>query len=325
MSEIVIYKTKDKKTQIEVKFENDTVWLTQQQMAELFGQTKQNISLHLNNCFKEKELTRGATVKESLTVQNEGNRSVKRKLEYYNLDVIISVGYRVKSIRGTQFRQWATQRLKDYLIEGVAINEKRLEQKNKEIKILHDGIRILSRVIKEKTDTTVDFAWLHEFNKGLQLLDDYDHESLDRTGKNKRKAIYPSIKDYMHLIDAMRRGFNSQIFGKEKDKGFESAINQIKQTFGNKDAYPSIEEKAAMLLYLVVKNHAFVDGNKRIAAACFLLFLEQNGLLYNSSEQPIISNEALASLTLFVASSKADEMNTVKQLLISVLNRNLLR
>lgn len=320
MSEIVIYKTKDKKAQIEVKFENDTVWLTQQQMAELFGQTKQNISLHLNNCFKEKELRKISVVKESLTTAADGK---KYKTKFYNLDVIISVGYRVKSVRGTQFRQWATQRLKDYLIEGVAINEKRLEQKNKEIKILHDGIRILSRVIEEKTNTTVDFAWLHEFNKGLQLLDDYDHESLDRTGKNKRKAKYPSIKDYMHLIDAMRRGFNSQIFGKEKDKSFESAINQIKQTFGNKDAYPSIEEKAAMLLYLVVKNHAFVDGNKRIAAACFLLFLEQNGLLFNSSEQPIISNEALASLTLFVASSKADEMSTVKQLLISVLNRNL--
>ena len=320
MSEIVIYKTKDKKAQIEVKFENDTVWLTQQQMAELFGQTKQNISLHLNNCFKEKELRKISVVKESLTTAADGK---KYKTKFYNLDVIISVGYRVKSVRGTQFRQWATQRLKDYLIEGVAINEKRLEQKNKEIKILHDGIRILSRVIEEKTNTTVDFAWLHEFNKGLQLLDDYDHESLDRTGKNKRKAKYPSIKDYMHLIDAMRRGFNSQIFGKEKDKSFESAINQIKQTFGNKDAYPSLEEKAAMLLYLVVKNHAFVDGNKRIAAACFLLFLEQNGLLFNSSEQPIISNEALASLTLFVASSKADEMSTVKQLLISVLNRNL--
>ncbi|MCE2849559.1 MAG: virulence protein RhuM/Fic/DOC family protein [Chitinophagaceae bacterium] len=230
MNEIIIYKSKDKKTQVDVKFENDTVWLTQQQMAELFGQTKQNISLHINNCFKEKELSKKATVKESLTVQKEGSRSVRRKLEYFNLDVIISVGYRVKSIRGTQFRQWATQRLKDFLTIGIAINEKQLEQQNKEIKILHDGIRILSR---------------------------------------------------------------------------------------------AIEEKAAMLLYLIVKNHAFVDGNKRIAAACFLLFLEQNGLLFNAQRQSIISNEALASLTLLVASSKAEEMETVKRLLISVLNRNL--
>lgn len=251
MNEVIIYKTKDKKTQIEVKFENDSVWLTQQQMAELFGQTKQNISLHINNCFKEKELRAVSVVKDSLTTAADGKRY---KTKFYNLDVIISVGYRVKSVRGTQFRQWATQRLKDYLIEGVAINEKRLYQKNKEIKILHDGISILSRVIEEKAGTIVDFAWLHEFNKGLQLLDDYDHESLDRTGKNKKKAKYPSVNDYKNLVEAMRLSFNSQIFGKEKDKGFESAINQIKQTLGNKNAYPYIEEKAAMLLYLIVKK-----------------------------------------------------------------------
>jgi len=323
LNEIIIYKTKDKKTQIDVKFENETVWLTQQQMAELFGQTKQNISLHINNCFKEKELSKKLTVKESLTVQKEGNRSVKRKLEYYNLDIIISVGYRVKSLRGTQFRQWATQRLRDYLIEGVAINEKRLEQKNKEIKILHDGIRILSRAIEEKIDDSKTYKWLNQFNLGLKLLDDYDHEKLDSSGKHKTKIKYPSLSQYVELIDQMHSEFNSTVFGKMKDESFESAINQIKQTFENKDVYPSIEEKAAMLLYLIVKNHAFVDGNKRIAAACFLLFLEQNGLLFNMHQQPIISNEALASLTLFVASSKADEMDTVKKLLISVLNRNL--
>lgn len=323
MNEIIIYKSKDKKTQIEVKFENETVWLTQQQMAELFGQTKQNISLHVNNCFKEKELSMKTTVKESLTVQKEGSRTVKRKLEYYNLDVIISVGYRVKSMRGTQFRQWATQRLKDYLIEGVAINAKRLEQKNKELRILHDGIRILNRAIEEKINETKSYAWLDQFRIGLKLLDDYDHETLDASGKHIYKIKYPSLSNYMNLVDEMRSEFNSNVFGKIRDKSFESAINQIKQAFGNKDAYPSIEEKAAMLLYLVVKNHAFVDGNKRIAAGCFLLFLEQNGILFNEQERPIISNEALASLTLFVASSKADEMETVKKLLISVLNRNL--
>lgn len=321
MNNIVIYRTKDRRTQIDVKFENETVWLTQQQMADLFGQTKQNISLHINNCFKEKELYKKATVKESLTVQKEGNRSVKRNLVFYNLDVIISVGYRVKSIRGTQFRQWASQRLKDFLIDGFAVNEKRLEQKNKEIQILHDGIRILSRVIEEKAEIAQDFSWLHQFSIGLQLLDDYDHESLDSYGKNVKKANYPTVDEYLELIKNMRIEFNSAIFGKEKDKGFDSAINQIKQGFGNKDLYPSIEEKAAMLLYLIVKNHAFVDGNKRIAAVCFLLFLKHNQLLFNSQNQPIISNEALASLTLFVASSKSDEMETVKRLLISVINR----
>lgn len=323
MNEIIIYKTKDKKTQIEVKFENESVWLTQQQMAELFGQTKQNISLHINNCFKDKELIKKSTVKESLTVQREGSRTVKRKLEYYNLDVIISVGYRVKSMQGTQFRQWATERLKNYLIDGIAINEKRLEQKNKEIQVLHDGIRILNRAIEEKVNNSEEFSWLHQFSMGLQLLDDYDHESLDTSGKHLNDTIYPSLTEYMALVEQLRPAFNSAVFGKEKDKGFDSAISQIKQGFGNKDAYPSIEEKAAMLLYLIVKNHAFVDGNKRIAAACFLLFLEQNELLFNSQNQPIISNEALASLTLFVAASKADEMETVKKLLISVLNRSL--
>jgi death-on-curing family protein len=320
MNEIIIYKSKDKKTQIDVKFEHDTVWLTQQQMAELFGQTKQNISLHINNCFKEKELRSISVVKESLTTASDGK---KYKTKFYNLDLIISVGYRVKSIRGTQFRQWATQRLKDYLIEGVVINEKRLNQKNKEIKILHDGIRILSRVIEEKLDTNEAYAWLHQFKMGLKLLDDYDHETLDSFGNHTKNVQYPSKSQYMELVDQMRSEFNSTVFGKLKDKSFESAIAQIKQAFGKKDAYPSIEEKAAMLLYLIVKNHAFVDGNKRIAAACFLLFLENNGLLTNRQQDPIISNEALASLTLFVASSKAEEMETVKKLLISVLNRNL--
>jgi death-on-curing family protein len=320
MNEIIIYKSKDKKTQIDVKFEHDSVWLTQQQMAELFGQTKQNISLHINNCFKEKELRSISVVKESLTTASDGK---KYKTKFYNLDLIISVGYRVKSIRGTQFRQWATQRLKDYLIEGVAINEKRLNQKNKEIKILHDGIRILSRVIEEKLDTNEAYAWLHQFKMGLKLLDDYDHETLDNFGNHTKNVKYPLKSQYMELVDQMRSEFNSTVFGKLKDKSFESAITQIKQAFGKKDAYPSIEEKAAMLLYLIVKNHAFVDGNKRIAAACFLLFLENNGLLTNRQQDPIISNEALASLTLFVASSKAEEMETVKKLLISILNRNL--
>jgi prophage maintenance system killer protein len=318
MKEIIIYKTKDNQTQIEVNVENETVWLTQQQMANLFNQTKQNISLHVNNCFREKELKPTSVVKEFLTTALDGK---KYKTKYYNLDIIISVGYRVKSIRGTQFRQWATQRLKDYLIEGVAINEKRLSEKNNEIQVLHDGIRILSRAIEEKASSE-DFEWLHQFSLGLKLLDDYDHESLDNIGNHREKAKYPEIKDFMKLVEQMKIDVNSDLFGKEKDEGFISAITSIQQQFDKKDIYLSIEEKASMLLYLIVKNHAFVDGNKRIAAACFLLFLDRNQLLYNEKGQTIISNEALASLTLFVASSKAEEMTTVKQLLVSILNRN---
>ena len=321
MNTIEIYISKDRQTQVEVSFSDDSVWLSQAQMAKLFNQTKQNVSLHINNCFKEKELSRKATVKESLTVQQEGSRQVTRKIEHYNLDVIISVGYRVKSKQGTQFRQWATQRLKEYLVEGVAINEKRLAQKNQEIKILHDGIRILSRAIEAKANLE-DHNWLLEFSEGLKLLDDYDHEQLDKAGKHTSRVNYPAREEYMAIVESMRTEFNTAVFGMLKDTGFDSAIGQIKQGFGKKDIYPSIEEKAAMLLYLIVKNHAFVDGNKRIAAACFLLFLERNNLLFDKHGNPILSNEALASITLLVASSKSDEMETMKQLIMSILNRN---
>ena len=213
--------------------------------------------------------------------------------------------------------------MKDYLTEGVAINEKRLEQKNKEIQVLHDGIRIISRAIEDQVINNENYAWLHKFSVGLQLLDDYDHEALDEVGKHTKNAAYPTMAEYLNLVNQMRLEFNSDVFGREKDGGFDSAINQIMRGFGEQDVYPSIEEKAAMLLYLVIKNHAFVDGNKRIAAGCFLLFLERNGILYTNAGQTIISNEALATLTLFVAASKAEEMETVKKLLISVLNRNM--
>jgi prophage maintenance system killer protein len=317
-----IYQSKEGKTQIEVQFEDDTVWLNQSQLIELFQSSKANISEHIKRIFHSDELSHDSTVRKFRTVQKEGKRQVSREIDYFNLDVIISVGYRVNSRRGIEFRQWATQRLKDYLIEGVAINEKRLAQKNKEIKVLHDGIRILSRAIEEKASSEA-FEWLHQFSLGLKLLDDYDHESLDKIGNHKKKAKYPSLKEFMHLIDLMKLDFNSDIFGKEKDEGFISAITSIQQQFDKKDIYLSLEEKASMLLYLIVKNHAFVDGNKRIAAACYLFFLERNQLLYTEQGQTIISNEALASLTLFVASSKAEEMETVKQLLVSILNRKM--
>jgi death-on-curing family protein len=308
--------------EINIVVKNDSVWATQKQMAEIFETTPQNVTIHLKKVYKDGEIDEVSTCKEYLQVQTEGKRKVQRMQLFYNLDAILSVGYRINSKRGTQFRQWATKRLKDYLVEGVAINEKRLEQKNKEIKVLHDGIRILSRAIEDQAANNQSYAWLHQFSVGLKLLDDYDHESLDAKGCHTSNAEYPAMAEYMELVNQMRIEFNSDVFGKEKDGGFDSAINLIKQGFGESDVYPSIEEKAAMLLYLVVKNHAFVDGNKRIAAACFLLFLERNGLLHTITGQTIISNEALACLTLFVAASKAEEMETVKKLLISVLNRN---
>jgi len=290
-NQIEIYQSQDGII-LNVQLSNETVWLSQDQLTVLFERDQSVISRHLSNVFKEGELTKESNMQKVHIANSD------KPVTLYSLDVIISVGYRVKSIRGTQFRQWATKRLKDYLIEGVAINEKRLEQKNKEIQMLHDGIRILSRAIEDQAIHNEDYAWLHQFSVGLQLLDDYDHESLDEQGKHTTKAEYPSMVDYMELVQKMRAEFNSDVFGKEKDGGFDSAVNQIRQGIGEQDVYPSIEEKAAMLLYLVVKNHAFVDGNKRIAAACFLLFLERNGLLYTNTGQPVISNEALASLLI---------------------------
>ena len=315
-NQIEIYQSQDGIV-LNVQLSNETVWLSQDQLTVLFERDQSVISRHLSNVFKEGELTKESNMQKMHIANSD------KPVTLYSLDVIISVGYRVESIRGTQFRQWATKRLKEYLIEGVAINEKRLAQKNKEIQVLHDGIRILSRAIEDQAIYIENYAWLQQFSLGLQLLDDYDHESLDEKGKHTKKAEYPSMAEYLDLLEKMRADFNSNVFGREKDGGFDSAVNQIRQGFGEQEAYPSIEEKAAMLLYLVVKNHAFVDGNKRIAAACFLLFLDKNGLLFKDSGQLIISNEALASLTIFVAASKAEEMETVKRLLISVLNRNL--
>ncbi|WP_339874339.1 RhuM family protein [uncultured Algoriphagus sp.] len=321
-NKIEIYQAENGQTQIEVRFENETTWLTNSQLVELFKSSKANISEHIKHIFESEELDKDSTVRNFRTVQVEGKRSVERERVHYNLDVIIAVGYRVNSKRGTQFRQWATQRLKDFLVQGYAINEQRLSQKQQEVQTLKDGIRILSRAIEQKAlDQNLD--WLNHFANGLELLDDYDHENLDKKGLNKRQANYPGLVDYKEVIQSMKSDFESGVFGKEKDGSFESAIAQISKGFGDEDFYPTLEEKAATLLYLIVKNHGFVDGNKRIAAACFLLFLQSNDLLHNSEGHSIISNDALASLTLFIASSKPEEMETVKKLVISVLNRNL--
>lgn len=314
--EIIVYKDKPN---VEVRLDNDTIWLNQKQMAELFDKDSDTIGLHLKNIFKTKELEKKATTEKYSVVQVEGNRRVNRSVLFYNLDAIISVGYRVNSKRGTQFRIWANTILKEYLVKGYAINENRLAQKEQEVQLLKNGIQILSRAIEEKI---ADNEWLTVFAEGLSLLDDYDNERLDAKGLSKKEAAYPSLDDYQKLIDEMLSEFDSEVFGKQKDKSFQSSVAQIGKGFGKDDFYPTLEEKAVMLLYLIVKNHSFVDGNKRIAAACFLKFLQQNNMLFNSQKQPIISNDTLASLTLFIASSKPEEMETVKRLVISVLNRN---
>ena len=315
LAAVEIYRSPDNQIELQVNLDKDTVWLSQEQLTLLFQRDQSVISRHINNVFKERELDRKSNMQKMHIADSD------KPVAFYNLDVIISVGYRVKSKRGTQFRQWATKRLKDYLVQGYAINEKRLAQKQQEVRHLKDGIRILSRAIEDKA-TDADFKWLHLYAAGLRLLDDYDHENLDAHGATKKRVTYPAYEDYIAIVEQMRAEFNSRVFGQERDDSFKSAVAQIRQGFGKKDLYPTFEEKAATLLYLVVKNHAFVDGNKRIAAACFLLFLEKNNRLRPRKESLTISNEALASLTLFVAVSRPDEMEAVKRLIISILNRS---
>jgi prophage maintenance system killer protein len=250
----------------------------------------------------------------------EGQREVERQIDHYNLDVIIGVGYRINSKRGTQFRQWATRRLKDFLVQGYAINEKRLAERQQQVEYLKTGIRILSRAIGEQASAE-ESEILKVFASGLDLLDDYDFNLLDNQGTTKIQAVYPEMEEYLKILGEMKSRFSSDVFALPKDQGFESSIAQIRQSFGGIDLYPTLEEKAATLLYLVVKNHPFVDGNKRIGAACFLHFLAKNKILFNADLQPIISNDALAALTLFVASSRTEEMKIVKNLIISILNR----
>ncbi|MBK7683129.1 MAG: virulence protein RhuM/Fic/DOC family protein [Bacteroidetes bacterium] len=320
-NQIEIYQTSNLQIEIVVSFKNDSVWMSQKMMSLLFEKDSDTIGLHLLNIYKDLELVEKSTTEFFSVVQLEGKRLISRKIKYYNLDAIISVGYRVNSRIGTRFRQWATNRLKEYLVQGYAINERRLLEKQQQVEYLKTGIRILSRAIEEQVNVS-DSKSLRIFAKGLTLLEDFDNELLDQSSRTEAKIKYPKLKDYFHLINKMQLSINSKVFAKPKDSSFESSVRLIEQSFNGKEFYIGLEEKAAMLLYLIVKNHSFVDGNKRIGAACFLFFLERNNLLVNKFQQPILSNDALASLTLFVASSRPEEMGTVKKLIISILNRN---
>lgn len=320
-NKIEIFKSDDNETEIRVQIDVDTVWITQNQMVVLFDSSKANISEHINHIFSEGELMRGSTIRKFRTVQVEGKRKINREIDHYNLDMIISVGYRVNSKRGIQFRQWATQRLKDYLVQGYSINEKRLAQKQQEVEYLKTGIRILNRAIFEQT-TDEEYEMLRVFAKGLELLDDYDHVTLDKKGITKVETKFPNYNEYIDLIHAMYSEFQSDVFAKPKDESFHSSINQIKQSFDGVELYPTIEEKAANLLYFITKNHSFVDGNKRIAAACFIYFLKKNNSLLKPDGLPIIDNTTLAALTLFIANSRSEESEVVKQFTISILNRS---
>lgn len=322
-SEIVVFKPKHGHTEFQLVLDGnaETIWLMEQQIMELFGKSRRTIGEHIRNIYNEGELEKNSTWREFRQVQEEGSRKVERKVSLYNLDVVISVGYRVKSNVGTEFRKWATEKLREYLIRGYVINQQRIEQLGQNIEVLKSGIRILSRVVDEKSEG-LELDWLTEFSKGLTLLDDYDNENLDKNGLTDSNIEYPKLNAYYELIESMKTEFNSPIFGIKKDKGFESAIRQIEKGMDHQDFYRSAEEKAAVLLYLITKNHAFTDGNKRIAAACFLLFLKANNLLYTPDGHKTISDDALAALTLFTAASKPEEMETIIRLILSVLNRS---
>ena len=312
--QIVIYQTEDGQTQIDVRLENDTVWLTQAQMVELFQTTKQNVSLHVGNVYKEGELEQEATVKEYLTVQNEGNRKVTRKIKYYNLDVIISVGYRVKSKRGTAFRIWARNVLKDYLVKGYAVNQRIHREQIGELRQLVGmlGRTIQGQPLLSTDETNALFEVVTDYTYALDTLDNYDYERLTIDKTTKEEPFHATYENAMEEIRLLRDKFGgSVLFGNEKDDSFKSSIGQIYQTFGGEELYPSVEEKAAMLLYLVTKNHSFSDGNKRIAATLFLWFLNNNRILYRADGSKRLADNTLVALTLMIAESKTEEKDVM--------------
>ena len=323
--EIVIYTSADGKISLDAKLENETIWLTQDMMAKLFETTPQNITMHIKNIYEDEELEQNSTCKDFLQVRNEGKRTVSRKLTHYNLDMILSVGYRIKSKTAVQFRKWATSILKEYLIKGYAINQKALKEQQEKLTSLRQIIELLNRSMENQVET-VEQAQnvskiLHQYVTGLNLLDDFDHKRLDTQGITKRKAIQISVDEFLDVIDKMKGDFASDVFAQPKDESFSSSVNQIYQTFGGNELYPTLEEKAATLLYLIVKNHSFLDGNKRIGASCFLYFMDKNGLLYDLG-CTIIDDATLFALTLLIAESKPEEMDTIKKVTVSILNRN---
>jgi prophage maintenance system killer protein len=323
--DILIYDSGSGDAGIEVRLEEETVWLTQAHMQELFQQTKQNISLHISNIFNEGELEREATVKESLTVREEGKRKVERMVEYYSLDVIISVGYRVKSRQGTQFRIWANKVLKNYLTKGYAIDQKRFQEQSRQLDELKQTVKLLGNVIGTKALNTDEATGLlkvvTDYAYALDVLDRYDRQILEIEATSPRELFQITYPAAMEAIKGLKDKFGgSSLFGNEKDESFQGSLAAIYQTFGGKDLYPSVEEKAANLLYFVIKNHSFSDGNKRIAAFLFVWFLEKNSILYRADGSKKIADNALVALTLMIAESKPEEKDMMIKVVVNLIN-----
>ena len=315
---IIIYQSEDGKTQLDVKLEGETVWLSARQMAELFNKEESNIRRHVNNVFKEAELKRENNV-HFLHVNG-----VKKPVPYYTLDVIISVGYRVHSQRGVRFRQWANSVLKQYLVKGYAINENIRKQQIAELRQL---VQVVGRAIQQQPAKSTDesnalFDVVVDYTYALDTLDDYDYQRLHIARITKEEPFHATYENAMHEIDLLRQKFGgSVLFGNEKDESFKSSIGQIYQTFGGAELYPSVEEKAAMLLYLVTKNHSFSDGNKRIAATLFLWFMNNNNILYRLDGTKRIADNTLVALTLMIAESKTEEKDIMVKVVVNLINQ----
>ena len=321
---IEIYSSQDGSIQLNVKLENDTVWLTQSQMAELFGVDRTSIVRHIRNIYKSEELDQNSTCAKNAQVRTEGHRSILREIPYYNLDMIISVGYRVNSKNATSFRRWATSVLKQYLIKGYAINQQiKLDRYNE----LKDVVRLMSRTVglQEKVSSEEYgglFNVISDYVYALDTLDHYDYQSLSIQKTTKEESFRATYDNAMEAINALKEKFGgSQWFANEKDDSFKSSIGQIYQTFGGEDLYPSVEEKAAMLLYLVVKNHSFSDGNKRIAAMLFLWFLNNNYVLYAEDGHKRIADNTLVALTLMIAESRTEEKDVMVKVVVNLINK----
>ena len=319
---IIIYQSEDGKTQLDVKLEKETVWLTQKQIAELFGTKRPAISKHLKNIYTSEELTEESTCSILEHMGNDGRQSYNTK--YYNLDAILSVGYRVNSKNATRFRQWANSVLKQYLVKGYAINENIRKQQIAELRQL---IQVLGRAIQQQPAKTTDesnalFDVVVDYTYALDTLDNYDYQRLHIAKTTKEEPFHATYENAMHEIDILRQKFGgSVLFGNEKDDSFKSSIGQIYQTFDGTELYPSVEEKAAMLLYLVTKNHSFSDGNKRIAATLFLWFMNNNAILYRPDGTKRIADNTLVALTLMIAESKTEEKDIMVKVVVNLINQ----
>ncbi len=323
-SEIKIYKTPEGKTSIEVKLEKETVWLNLNQISVLFERDKSVISRHISNIFKEGELERDSVVAKFATTARDGKTY---QVDFFNLDVIISVGYRIKSLRGTQFRIWANQVLKDYLIKGYAVNQQVLQRQAARFNELKETIKILGRALEVDELTNDESKGLlkivSDYSYALELLDQYDYQTLKVENTSGKEVYRLTYAEAVRQIELVKETYgNSDLFGHEKDDSFKSSLSTIYQTFDGQDLYPSIEEKAANLLYFVVKNHSFTDGNKRIAAFLFLYFLEKNGLLLTDSGKKRIADNALVALTLMIAVSNPEDKSTMTKVVVNLINKN---